>query len=646
MRSVLIISILAVYSAFMVSCESGKITPLFSPDGKIKVDVNTDDQGMARYSVYYSDTLIIDKAPLGIIREDTKFADGLRLTSVNKVKHIHINYSLLNGKKKSVTYNANRQIFHFLNKDKKRMTIIFQVSNDGVGFRYFFPGKSRQPLKVTNELTGFNFQEGTHTWIQPKAKSKSGWSHVNPSYEENYQNGIAVEDIPDSTYGWVFPALFNYKNFWIVLSETFPEDNYCGSHLAHKKNSRELTIAFPEATEGFPGGPVLPESRLPWRTPWRIIAIGNNLGSIAESTLGTDLMPSPKGDYSFVKPGRSSWSWVLMKDPSVNYNTQKQFIDYAADMGWEYCLVDADWDQTIGWNGIKELAGYAAKKNVGLLLWYNSSGNWNTTVYSPKSKLLTHKSREAVFSKLEKAGIKGVKVDFFGGDGQSMMNYYIDILNDAREHHLMVNCHGSTLPRGLERTYPNLISMEAIRGLEYATFDQESANRVPVKSTIIPFTRNVFDPMDFTPVCFTEYDHNHRVTGNGAELAQAVIFLSGIQHYAETPKGMATVPDYVKEVMKEIPVDWDETKFIDGYPGKYVVIARRKEGTWYVAGINGEDSTLDLHLHLPLMENLQMQLITDGDNNRSFRQQKLTISGDGKFDISLIPYGGFLLKTE
>lgn len=647
MRTAAIICLFAIYSVFLISCNSGIAPSVSSPNGKIKVEVNTDNQGMIRYSVYYSDTLLIDQAPLGIIRSDVSFDKNLQLTEVSKEEPVHTNYSLLYGKKKNVNYSANRRSYDFVNPKGKKMNIIFQISNDGIGFRYSFPGKSDKSLKITSELTGFKFKEGTHTWIQPKAKAKTGWCHVNPSYEENYQNNIAVKDIPDSTYGWVFPALFHYKNFWMVLSETFPQGNYCGSHLFHPKNSLELNIAFPEKSEGFPGGVVLPESKLPWKTPWRIIGIGDKLSTIAESTLGTDLMPPPaKGDYSWVKPGRSSWSWVLMKDASVNYKTQKEFIDYAADMGWEYCLIDADWDQTIGWDKIKELADYAAKKNVGLLLWYNSSGSWNTTVYTPKGKLLTHASREAEFTKLEKAGIKGIKVDFFGGDGQSMMTYYLDILKDANEHHLMVNCHGSTLPRGLERTYPNLVSMEAIRGLEYATFEQASADRVPVKSTIVPFTRNVFDPMDFTPVCFTEYDHDHRVTGNGAELAQAVVFLSGIQHYAVTPKGMATVPDYVKNVMKEIPVAWDETRFIAGFPGKYVVIARRKEGTWYVAGINGENAPLKLNLHIPIVAGLHTELITDGANNRSFRQQKMTMDQQGKFDITLIPYGGFLLKTE
>ena len=189
-----------------------------------------------------------------------------------------------------------------------------------------------------------------------------------------------------------------------------------------------------------------------------------------------------------------------MKDQSVNYEVQKEFIGYAAEMGWEYCLIDVGWDTTIGWEKIAELAAMAAGKNVGLILWYNSAGDWNTVPYHPKDKLLTHESRMEEFARLKALGIRGIKVDFFGGDGQSMMDYYQDLLADAHEFHLMVNCHGSTLPRGLHRTWPNLVSMEAVRGLEFATFGQESADRVPSKATTLAFTRNAFDPMDFTPL--------------------------------------------------------------------------------------------------------------------------------------------------
>jgi hypothetical protein len=408
-----------------------------------------------------------------------------------------------------------------------------------------------------------------------------------------------------------------------------------------------MVLAFPESMEGFTGGVVYPQSTLPWKTPWRILTMGSSPGVIIESTHGTDLARPPvPGDFSYVMPGRASWSWALMKDLSVNYEVQKDFITYASEMGWEYCLVDVNWDTTIGWDKLAELSRMAAEKNVGLIVWYNSAGDWNTVPYHPKDKLLTHESREAEFSRLEEMGIRGIKVDFFGGDGQSMMDYYQDILADAHKHHLMVNCHGSTLPRGLHRTWPNLVSMEAIRGLEFATFDQESANKVPSKAATLAFIRNAFDPMDFTPVCFTAYDNFERVTGNGAELAMAVLFLSGVQHYAETPPGMAGMPDYVRNMMSAIPVSWDETRFIDGFPGKFLVIARRTGKVWYVAGINAGKEQMELKMKLPFIDQENGIIVTEGDTLRSFSLKNVTPEGEKSATVTLRPNGGFVMRFD
>jgi len=618
-----------------------------SPDGKIKANIQVGEEGQVLYNILFGNDEVIKESRLGLVMEDADFASKLVLTAVSGPETIADAYNLLHGKKKSAAYKATKKVFQFENSTGVKMDIIFQVSNDGVVYRYYFPGESDSTKKIKSELTSFCFPDTTTTWIQPRANSKSGWSNVNPSYEEHYTQNSLLSELVQSDSGWVFPALFHTGKYWITLSETFPDHNYCGGHLKRDNNVNEFSIEFPEPTEGFPNGAVYPESILPWYTPWRIIAIGNSLGTLAESTLGTDLAePSKLDDISYVKPGRASWSWVLLKDPSVNYNTQKEFIDYASDMGWEYCLVDALWDTQIGWDKMKELVDYAAKKNVGLLVWYNSAGDWNTTYQTPKSKLLTTENRQAEFAHLKEIGIKGVKVDFFGGDGQSMMDYYIDILKDAHQYQLMVNCHGATLPRGLERTYPNLVSMEAIRGLEYATFGQESADRIPVKSTVVTYTRNIFDPMDFTPVCFNEYDNFKRVTRNGAELAQAVIFLSGVQHYAETPAGMAKVPDYVKQAMKDIPVSWDETKFIDGFPGEYLVIARRAGNTWFIAGINSVTEDIDLNLVVPFAQGKIAEIITDGEASHSFTKQGVEFGSQGEINLTIKAYGGFLIRLN
>lgn len=619
-----------------------------SPDGNISVGFWISDDQAAYYQIEYGDAEVLQPSRMGLVRGDEDFSKDLSLESASEIEPVNDDYELFQGKRSHYSYSGNRRVFRLKNGSGEPMEIIFQVSNDGVAFRYRFPNSSDELKHINQEISSFQFPAGTRAWIQPMTRAHTGWSNVEPCYEQNYQQGTQTDRLPVNEPGWVFPALFNANGYWVLASETGLGRAYCASRLQHETGANGFSIGFPQPPEVFPGGPLNPESKLPWTTPWRILVVADDLKTVVESTLGTDLAePSKISNTGFVKPGRASWSWALLKDDSVVYNVQKRFIDYASDMGWEYCLIDVNWDTRIGYDKIQELADYARGKNVGLILWYNSSGDWNSTTYHPKGKLLTHESREREFSRLREMGIKGIKVDFFAGDGQSMMTYYHDIFEDAARFGLMVNCHGATIPRGWHRTYPNLVTMEAVKGFEFITFEQGNANLEPEHCATLPFTRNVFDPMDFTPVCFSEIPRIRRVTRNGFELALSVLFWSGIQHYAETPEGMAQVPDYVKEFMRKVPNFWDDTEFIDGYPGKYVVIARRTGQTWYVGGINGENSEKRLSLRLPFVsESSQGILITDGSDPRSFTRRELSADPDQPIDVRLRGNGGFVMKFD
>ena len=445
--------------------------------------------------------------------------------------------------------------------------------------------------------------------------------------------------------GWSFPALFQTAGCWVLLSETDLGRNYCGAHLAHLSLQGEYSIAFPQLPEKTgPDAALLPESTLPWRTPWRTITIGTSLGTIVESTITTDLSkPAPKEDFSFVKPGKASWSWVLLKDDSTIYPVQKRFIDYASDMNWQYCLVDDLWDTQIGYPKIKELALYAKSKNVGLILWYNSNGNWNLAPMTPRGILFDSVNRHKEFKRIQAMGIKGLKIDFFGGDGQSMIAYYIDLMEDAAKYGLVVNFHGATIPRGWIRSYPNLVSMEAVRGMEFLTFEQSNTNEEPSHCSMLPFARNAIGPMDFTPVCFSEIPNMKRLTTNGFELALSVVFQSGVTHYAETPTGMAKQPKYVIDFMRNLPASWEDIKFIDGFPGEFAVIARKAKGKWYIGGINGTnaDKTISLELSRLDCKNGGI-IITDGEGNRDF---STTTISHNTLQIKMKAYGGFVVET-
>lgn len=639
----LVIQMLGISSAFAFKSVPYTIS---SPDKKLSVQFQLTEDKKAVYSVKAGGKPVLAFSKLGVVMEDQDFSKGLSFVSASKVEFVKDQYELYTGKKKNVTYQANKQVFHLKNASGKLVDIIFQVSDDGFAFRYYFPGKATDRKKIKEEISSFHFLPDSKGWLQPMSDAKTGWEKCHPSYEEYYQKGIATGTPSPIKAGWVYPALFNSGDTWILISETGLDSNYCATRLRAQSPDREYSIGFPQPQEIFNGGALNPESSFPWYSPWRVVAVGS-LKTVSESTLGTDLAaPAIKMDKSFIKPGISSWSWVLMKDDSTVYSVQKRFIDYAADMNWEYCLVDADWDTKIGYDKMKELADYAKTKNVGVIVWYNSAGDWNTTPYHPRNKLLTRADRLKEFARLKEMGIKGVKVDFFGGDGQSVVKYYLDILEDAAKTQILVNCHGSTLPRGWQRTYPHLVSMEAIKGFEFATFKQENLDVQPVHCTTIPFTRNVFDPMDYTPMCLYKVPGLQRRTTSAFELALPVIFLSGVQHIAETPEGMSHVPDYVKTFLRGLPGSWDDSRFIDGYPGKLAVFARKSGNIWYIAGINGENTEKKLQLDLSFLDNKSGTLITDGAEPLSFTSQSVKVTPGQKLDVTVKGNGGFVIKVK
>jgi hypothetical protein len=585
-----------------------------SPQGSLSASIRLDDNGRLWYQVFRQHVAVIQPSPLGICRDDACFEQGLALMSDPVTGTVTDSYRMWVGKQKQARYRANELYLALQNPDGQPLGFRMRLSDDGLAYRYEFPGASEERRTVLSENSGVHFFQGTRAWLQSKAEAQSGWMNTNPSYEEDFQQDIPVETPSPSPSGWVYPALFRYGDTWIVLSETGMNGNYCGSNLSASSENGLYRIRFPEPDEVTSGGSMLPLSRLPFHSPWRLVLAGD-LATIMNSTLGTDLAPANTlEDTSFIKPGIAAWSWGLLKDDATVYPIQAGFIDYAAEMNWPYVLVDAGWDQKIGYPGMASLAAYAASRNVSLLVWYNSSGDWNRTVYTPKSELLTGADRRKAFARLQAMGIRGVKIDFFPGDGQSVFQYYLDILSDAAEFGLLVNFHGTTLPRGMQRTYPNLMTMEAVKGFEMITFSQEFADREATHSAMLPFTRNLFDPMDFTPMVLGEIPGIQRRTSNGFQLALPVLFYSGIQHLVTTPEQMARVPEFVREYLRELPGQWDESRFVQGQPGRFVVIARRSGERWYVAGINAEEAPKMLNLDLRFVGKSRGRLIRDGES--------------------------------
>ena len=619
-----------------------------SPDGRIRVICDVE---AATYTVEVDGATVLNEGRLGVMREDGDFAADLRSVAISEPTTVRDAYTSKNAKKYRIEYEATERTWETENADGQRMHIVFRVSNDGVAFRYVFPDTTAEVKRIVSEATTFPFRQGTRAWLQPKTEAQSGFEHTNPSYEAHYMSDIPVGTPAPGDNGWVYPALFRYGDTWLLLTEADLDTTYCGTALQQYSPNGEYRINFPQEPEVFTDGvPTLnPESTLPWKTPWRIIAIGD-LQTVQEGTLGTDLAaPAVDMDMAFVQPGKASWSWILKKDAGTVYEVQRDYIDFAAYMNWQYCLIDASWDQTIGYDSVRLLADYAKTKDVEMLLWYNSAGSWNTVPFTPKDKLLTHESRMEEFGRLRDMGIRGIKVDFFGGDGQSMIAYYHGILEDAAANGLLCNFHGATLPRGLQRTYPNYMTAEAVFGYEMITFGQGAADRAAEHLVSSAMIRNVYDPMDFTPMNFGGIPGRVRRTTTAAfELATAVTILSGIQHYAEQPEGMAKVPDYVKDFLRELPDYWEDVRFIDGEPGKLYVVARRSGDRWYVAGMNGEDSAKDLDLDLSFWQGQSGTLIASGADGSdeaapSFRREQIMVPRSGEFRVSVGPRDGFVL---
>lgn len=612
---------------------------LSSPDGQLQVDVSVNAQQQLVYTVRRAGQPVLLPSRLGLSLEDGDFTEGLKLVATSPVTLHRERYTLYTGKRSQVAVQANEQRFTVANAAGRQLVLTLRAANDGLALRYTVDGAGQQRFK--REVTSFAFAPDARAWLQPMSVAKTGWKRVNPSYEEHYLMDVPVGTAATSPAGWVFPALFRSGPNWVALTEAGMDGRFHASRLAADSTGGTYRIDGPDPSEVFTDGALLAEADGALTTPWRVLAVGP-LKTVMESTLGTDLAaPAVAVDPRVLKPGAAAWSWALLKDDATVFDVQRRFIDYAADMHWPYALVDADWDRKIGDAKMKRLADIARRKGVGLLAWYNSSGAWNDTPYTPKSALLTAADRQREYARMKAIGVKGLKVDFFGGDGASMQAYYVDLLKETAAQGLLLNFHGATLPRGWSRTFPQLMTTEAVKGFEFATFTQEDQDAVARHAAMLPFTRNLFDPMDFTPMVFGDIPNIRRATRNGFELAQSVLFLSGVQHYAETPEGMATVPAFVKALLRELPGRWDEVRFLDGEPGKYVVLARRAGKQWFVAGFNADDTPRDVTLDLAWLGQRRGQLITDGAGERELVQRPL--AGPAA-TLTMAPRGGFVAR--
>ncbi len=625
-----------------LSAFAQKLT-VVSPNQKIHVflfSVQNADMGEWYFKAHYSNNGKISEAipqiSLGLSRTDQDFLKELKFLKAGKPHVVNEQYTVLHGKKSLCSNSATEVVIYFENPSKAKLNIILRAYNDGIAFRYEFPER-QGTFVIRDELTSYTIARETSRWMEK-------W---NPANEGLY---TSMRDDKIQKQEWSYPALFKLKDSscWFLIHEADVNRSYCGTKLSNLTDSAQYKLSFPNPKDGRGLGESTPTIMLPWKSPWRVIMMGT-LSDIVTSTLVDDVSPaSVVKNTEWIKPGLVSWNYWSSNHGTKDYQIVTAFADLAAEMNWPYTLLDWEWDGMTNGGNVEDAAKYILSKGVKPLIWYNSGGNHTGVSSTPKDRMLTHENRVAEFSKLKKMGFAGVKIDFFESEKQDMIKYYLDILEDAAQFEMMVYFHGCLVPRGWSRTYPNLMTYEAVRGAEWYNNGPEFTTTAPEHNTVLPFTRNVVGPMDYTPVTFTNSQFPH-ITSYGHELALSVVFESGLQHLADRAEGYYALPDAAKTFLKEVPNAWDDTKLLEGTPGRDVVIARRKGAAWFIGGISADlkESIKTIQFDfLPDSVQYKLTVIADGNHDKSFSTQYMIIDKSGSVHIKLLRRGGFVASLK
>lgn len=619
------------------------------PDGKLQLTVSCPSaNGEVSYAVTYNGKQMLESSPLGMETNVGDFYRGLQLKE-HKVTALDTVYEQSRIKASRIHYWANELLCSFVNGEGKNVQITFRVSNNDVAFRYTLPREQgKGSVTVNSERTGFRFPSQTTTFLCPQSDAMIGWKRTKPSYEEEYKADAPMNERSGYGHGYTFPCLFKVgDDGWVLLSETGVDSRYCGSRLSDWDNG-VYRIAFPMPEENNGNGTVSPAFSLPGSTPWRTVTVGETLKPIVETTVPWDVVEPRYTTTHDYKPGRGTWSWILWQDGSINYDDQVRYVDLAAAMGYEYVLIDNWWDNNIGRDRMEQFIKYARSKGVEVFLWYSSSGYWNDIEQSPVNRMDNSIARKQEMRWLQSLGVKGIKVDFFGGDKQETLRLYEGILSDADDHGLMVIFHGCTLPRGWERMYPNYVGSEAVLASENLVFSQHFCDNEAFNATLHPFIRNAVGCMEFGGVFLNKRLNRSndggtiRRTTDIFQLATAVLFQNPIQNFALAPNNLTDAPQICLDFMKQVPTTWDETRFIDGYPGRYIVLARRHGNTWYIAAVNATAEPLKLKLDLPVLAGQEVSLYSD-DKKMQPQLKLQRIKADGSLQLTVQPQGGAVI---
>jgi hypothetical protein len=649
-----------------------KTETVYSSNNRLELTFS-DEGGVATYCICYDGVEVVTPSRLGFEADFGDFTQGLQMGQ-SRMQFRDATIIVKGGPNRRV--NAVRYTVPFTNAKGQEMKVIFNVTNNCVAYCYEIPRPGENPKcgVIRREVSSFNFPEGTSTFLCPQIGPMTGWERTKPSYEEDYKADAPMTDRSRFGQGYTFPCLFKAplssplggtaspkgknsspkgedgRGLWVLVSETGVDGSYVGSHLSDYNAETGYTIAFPQAGENNGNGTPFAGIPLPYTTPWRTIVVGASLKPIVENKYSLPSLPLKYNPSTEYKPGRYTWSWLIWQDESINYDDQVQFIDLASKMGFEYCLVDNWWDQRIGRDKMEELSKYAQSKGVSLMLWYNSNGYENDAPQTPRDCMSTAIARDKEMAWLQKIGVKGIKVDFFGGDKQQTMQLYEDILFDANRYGLQVVFHGCTMPRGWEMMYPNYVASEAVLASENVFFSEGHAKSEAFELCMHPFIRNAMGPMDWGGTMMNKYlsrdnkSRHRRYTTDIFEMAAAITIQTRVQCIAMQPNNLEELPQFEIDFLKQVPTVWHETRFLDGYPGKYVVLARRNADNWYVAGLNAEPQAKTLTVKMEEWAGKTVDYYVD-DPTAGPQLRQLKFDKKGQAKVTIQPNGGIILKS-
>jgi len=625
-----------------------------SPDGALRFDIGV-IEGAPVYRVMREDNgdevAVLGRSALGLETSLGSLASGLTLVDAGDVADWSDEFSLPTGKARTASIEGRLRTVRFEAAASAGLGVALEVdvlaTDHAVAHRSRVvahdagaAAASEVDVVLDWERTSFAVPPTSQAWLQNHDRNSLG----SPAYEQRRGRGRDVSNPVVSPEGWTLPALFETDEMWTLVTEAGLDEGGAASHLGASSANGEVVLALPSPFDGNGVGVVEPSGALPFSTPWRVVVNSTDLGDIVETDIVRHLSSSASvsgAPFDWVEPGIVSWSWWSDQDSPREPAAMEPFIDLAADFGWPYSLIDANWNE-IEPDAFADLLDYAAARDVRLLLWYNSGGPNNSVAEAPRGLMTERDVRRAEMERIAGLGVAGIKVDFFHSDKPTGIQLYLDILRDAADFELLVVFHGSTVPRGWSRTWPNLMTTEAVLGGEQYIFNPGFSALAPAQNTVLPFTRNVVGSMDYTPMSLG--DRYFRRTSNGHELALSVVFESGLQHFVDTPESFAAQPEPVQQVLRDVPVAWDETQYLAGRPDEFAMLARRDGGDWWVGSINGTGEALTVTFDPAEIDaaGRSAQIICDGEDKRSYDIADVVL--DGPVDLVMLAEGGCLVR--